>query len=250
MKILFCGDTHGDTDNLKLIIDTAILNDCVTIMVVGDFGIWGQLEECKNFIPDIQHYAEEHGVFVHFIRGNHDDTKYLKTFTKGSIHTTPITENIIYHPNGDVWNFDELKLFAAGGAISCDKHRRTLGIDYFADEGIQFDDIGYSLLAGKCDIVVSHDAPFSSDIDSYFSFNQGVLELENRRMLQRICENVKPTMVIHGHYHMPMLNTGSYRGVDGYVKMECLSLGYNYNYNTQFKILDTKDAKWDYKNSY
>ena len=245
MKILFCGDTHGDTNNLKSIIDIAQSNECSIIMVVGDFGIFAKLDECKNFILEIQHYAKLHNVFVHFIRGNHDDTEYLRSFTKGSTYTTSITENIIYHPNGNVWTFDKLKLFAAGGAISCDKHRRTLGIDYFKDEGIQFEDIGYSLLTGKCDIVVSHDAPYSSDIDSYFDFRQDILALENRRMLQRICENTKPKMVIHGHYHMPMTNKGHYVHNNEYVEMECLSLGYNYNIDTQFKIIDTEDKKWE-----
>ena len=187
-RILVAGDPHGDLKRFYEIFTVAIINSCDSIHVVGDFGYFPNLIECKDFLKGVSEYSLSVGIPVSFTDGNHENHEILNSFSKsGDIFVLP---NIEWKYRGKYWN----NFLSIGGAYSIDSYRRILGRDYFREETISYSDIL------KCDktaeIVFSHDCPFPLIEDLVEE------TLKNISALNSICETVCPKLLIHGHYHL------------------------------------------------
>ena len=226
MKILFCGDTHGDFNNIAKLIDFAVINNCSSIMIVGDFGYFPNFGD--NFLERVSFYSNLKNIDTHFIKGNHENHDELSKYKE----ITEIANNVFYHPNLTTWIVDNVSFFSIGGAYSIDKAYRTPGYNWFAGEEIGIKEI-YECPKIKVDVVLSHDCPISVDINDMLRYNMDKSTKENREKLQAIVDIVNPKLVIHGHYHMSFIRNGS--------SFKNISLGCNFNsIEEQTFIYDTK----------
>jgi predicted phosphodiesterase len=169
MKIRFIGDVHGKFGEYLYITD-----QCDRSIQVGDFGV--------GFapVPDIS--------FKHrFIRGNHDNPAEVSKYN--------------WIPDG----FSEGPMFFVGGGESIDQHRRTEGVDWWADEQLSQGRL-YDILdryeAKKPSILVCHECP---SVVTERLFNGHIRDIKPSRTSQALgvfLESHAPDMVIFGHFHV------------------------------------------------
>jgi len=114
----FCGDTHGNNDYLKMIIDDKGIRN-TTIIHAGDFnvGFNGMDEEIKK-LKKLDLWLGERNIILAICRGNHDNPNYFD----GTI----MFNNLKLYPDYTVLNVEGKNILLVGGAISIDRvpHRR------------------------------------------------------------------------------------------------------------------------------
>lgn len=66
MKILAVGDTHGDIWNMKSIFRLAIREKCDRIHVLGDFGVFLNIPQCKEFLDYVSLESIQSNIPVSF----------------------------------------------------------------------------------------------------------------------------------------------------------------------------------------
>lgn len=170
MKLTIIGDVHGKIERYKEIIDNCEFSICV-----GDFGF---KEEWDWHITTIKGR--------HWINpGNHDFGPYMKT-------TLPSTRNFGWWP--------DYQLMTIRGAESIDKHFRTEGIDWFANEELNYQEQlaafdWYCKVKPK--IVISHDCP-QSVMTSLFGYPE---KSQTRTMLEMMFQEHQPDFWVFGHHH-------------------------------------------------
>ena len=214
MITLCIGDTHGHMDDLLIVAFAAIYYSNMhadQIVQVGDFGYWpnseisyGKRTVLKN-IPQHPKYLEN--VKMGFIDGNHEHFDDLSAGVNhqeqyGHIHPEYKIEHI---KRGEIKD----TILHMGGAISVDRANRTAGHYYFSDEAIKIGDLYQAIdnvenlgMSGKIKTIISHDTgqdAFESGMKD--DFKNDVYSTNNRKMLQSLIDEVKPKLVVHGHYH-------------------------------------------------
>lgn len=205
-RILTAGDTHMMPQVALDINQKARESDAQAIIQVGDFGYkYDNVEQGRQFLEN----CSQSDVPWIFIRGNHDDTNWLKQFNNGElVGTEPIEvyPNVWWCPDGTLLEFENKKMLMVGGAVSVDAESRQAGIEHWDDEGIS-----YSLLyqdIPEADILVSHDVP-SEAAHNVVTGTEKADQLSdgNRKTLQVIFEESGAKIVVHGHYHHGYENT-------------------------------------------
>lgn len=171
--MLFLGDVHT---NINFCKDLSNQNPDQIIFQIGDLG--------AGFVST--HFLiNELPKNFKFIRGNHDCPQEC-----------PKIPNYL----GDFGEFN--KVFFASGADSIDKGYRTVGVDWWADEQLNYEQANACLAAwekSNCRIIASHDGPHSLIHDLY-----GIRDASRtRKLLQAMLEIRKPDIWIFGHHHKP-----------------------------------------------
>ena len=196
-QVMVVGDLHGNWGKLNTLINT---QQPEIILQCGDFGWWPNFEVKRPVLYGTQNTWFVDGVIrqtslMYFCDGNHEDHGCLKQ--DGLIHE--MYDGVHHASRGSTLTLpDGRVVMFVGGADSVDKHWRTPGRDWFAEENIsqsQFDRIiSYE---GRVDIVISHTCPDAFDIYG----TEGKLKDPNRAALQLILEKYKPSMWYFGHWH-------------------------------------------------
>lgn len=171
MKLTTIGDVHGKLQKYKQIID-----GCENSICVGDFG----------FKEEWDWHSEQKLYNSHLINGgNHDYGPYLKNGISS-------TGDFKFFPN---WN-----IFTVRGANSIDRHLRTEGVDWFANEELsysrQLDAFDYYCQV-KPKIVISHDCP-QKVMEQFFGYTE---KSQTRTMLQMMLNEHEPDLWVFGHHH-------------------------------------------------
>ena len=163
------GDVHGKIQQYK-----AIADQCESSICVGDFGFKKEWDWLEHNVDDMKH---------HIIMGNHDYYPYV-TNSPYSLMDASYTDEI----------------FTVRGANSIDKHLRTEGLDWFANEELTYRE-GLEVFDKYCDlkpkIVISHDCP-QSVMTSLFGYSE---KSNTRNLLEAMFEAHKPDLWIFGHHH-------------------------------------------------
>lgn len=236
MKLLFLGDTHGNIPNMMKAYKYAIDNSCDAIIQVGDFG-YGFPEHDKF---EHQHKQISRPIPFYFIKGNHDNPEALAQYKE----ITELYHNFFFIPNGVKFEIDNVSFVAYGGAFSIDKMYRTERIDYWRDEEISLTEVAESKNIGSVDVIISHDAPLNSNLDDYMDLIPITEALGNRHKLQAIVENIKPKLLIHGHYHNKQICSCNYSDGDIVTYFPSIALGFDKSsIADQCYILDTEEFK-------
>ena len=239
MKILICGDTHGDRTNVGCLIDLAILNECERIVILGDFGYFEHIPQNPSFVNAISLEAIKANIKIHWIKGNHDKHEMLNRLYGSNI--SEIAPNIIYHPNCSTWDWDGIRFGAMGGAVSIDKESRIIGYTWWEDEEISTSDLYNCEKMGKVDVLLSHDCPLSGNVEEYCDFKQDALSLVHRKKLQYVVEQTKPDILFHGHFHIRYTGSGFYNISERTImRFPIIGLFHNYDYRKQSYIFDTE----------
>jgi predicted phosphodiesterase len=176
-KLTIIGDIHGKLEQYKQIID-----NCEESICVGDFGF-------KKEWDWHQTNAWMFGHKPHWINiGNHDWLDVLNEC------------HLEYGHTGNFNYFTDYDIFTVRGADSIDKHLRTEGVDWFANEELnyleQLEAFDFYCKV-KPNIVVSHDCP-QSVMQSLFGYPE---KSQTRNMLQAMFNEHKPDLWVFGHHH-------------------------------------------------
>lgn len=224
MKLLFLGDTHGNTGWVHLIIETAKEHDIDWIVQVGDFGYWEHKKHGVDYLFAVETFLEEAGKQLVWLDGNHENHPVLRRNygPESDKHITHeehgfwrIRDHIWYAPRGHRWDWDGVKFMSLGGAYSIDKNFRKVGSSWWWEELITEEEVEQAIEGGLVDIMVTHDCP--DGVQGAIPAEGGLdrqkdrwpESLENRRKLARVVQAVRPFALVHGHYHHR--NTEMYR---------------------------------------
>lgn len=197
MKALVLGDVHADISHIRFAQKKAKENNCEYIIQVGDFGYFPQTDWGQAFLKECSALCTA-GVPIFFIDGNHDDHWNLKQ--EGSI--TKIKDGIYHLQRGYSWMLGERKCLALGGAYSIDRNKRILGVSYWEEETIRYQDLEKASRAGDVYFLFSHDCPLEAPLEEYLPIYDCDRTISNRSCLDIAVSNSNPRMVIHGHYHI------------------------------------------------
>lgn len=162
-SLIMIGDLHGHWDEIsQFILKHNITKTC--FYQVGDFGI-GLVDNQEALLHELNGYLKQTSNCLYVIRGNHDNPKFfdedrLEVFSH--IKFLPdftLLDIQVFDSDG---NLNQKRILNIGGAISIDRSERTEGLDYFKNEGIQFDNIPTEFFNEKkyVDIIVTHTAPY------------------------------------------------------------------------------------------
>ena len=151
--IYILGDLHGNWSALKRA--AALVESDDVIIQVGDFGIYPScLDDLKESFP------AGFPCRVLVVDGNHEDFNIINQWSKDT--PTEFHTNFFYMPRGYVTEINGEVFGFLGGAESVDRAWRTLGVDLFAEERVQMEDIDtlISNLNGRpLDVLITHSPP-------------------------------------------------------------------------------------------
>lgn len=181
--VRFIGDVHGKWTRYKKLI-----KDAPRSIQVGDFGVgfYNPRTETYSRPPHDAMAKGDHK----FIRGNHDNP-------------TQCRSHPCWIPDGTL--LDD-SIFCIGGALSIDKHLRTEGWDWCADEELSYKEFLQLIQTYeevKPRVVVSHECPEEVVTRVLLSKNKFKYNIPSitRQFFDNLMQVHKPDLWIHGHWH-------------------------------------------------
>jgi len=232
MRILLAGDTHRNPHHLLYLLGIAVDEGVTIVFVVGDFGALEHTSKGAEFFETTQHYAQQCGITVYFLDGNHDKTSLVieryadRLDEEGFLICRP---RVRYAPRGHRWSWGGVRFMAFGGAYSVDKmlrleweHRErkrrmervvkygstvnpdTSGMHWFPEEQATEQDVQRILAADSSpiDVLLTHDKPNGATPPGW-TYNQPDECYPNQERIQRLAEALRPKLLVHGHLHYP-----------------------------------------------
>lgn len=212
-RVMFAGDTHGNLSHCRYLIQVAVKERAYILFILGDFGYWEHMQEGVIFLDKLNKLAEDNGITVYFLDGNHDNLDYLIKMYDGveflnEDGSIRIRDSIVYMPRGLRWNWAGVRFIALGGAYSVDKEYRLLlehkskrraGTLWFPGEEMTDSEMEQILRDDSpVDIMLAHDKPAKTDV--------GLKNLPdclpNQQRLQAAVDTLKPKLYLHGHLHL------------------------------------------------
>lgn len=209
MRVVFAGDWHASPDAAWAAVRFAKDINADAIFHVGDFLFTGK--SLNVFLRSLDKALRRHDIPLFFIRGNHDDTKFLKRQQKlrGTVEGTPfvpLSAHLFYVPDGSVWEWEGVRMGGLGGAFSVDHKFRTKDVDWWADEVTAWEDVQKIAQIEGLDILVTHDVPDTVVVRSHL----GVVPptewdisgaAPNQRAIAIALDGAAPQYHIAGHMH-------------------------------------------------
>lgn len=209
-RVMFAGDTHGNLSHLRYLIQVAVKERTHILFVLGDFGYWEHQQTGAIFLDKLNKLAEDNGITVYFLDGNHDNRAELfnRHVTQDDQGFTNVRPNIRYADRGHRWEWAGVRFIALGGAYSVDKEYRLLlerkskrraGTLWFPGEEMTDREM-LDILKDETpvDIMLAHDKPAKTDV--------GLKNLPecfpNQQRLQAAVDTLKPRLYLHGHLHL------------------------------------------------
>lgn len=201
----FAGDWHANTAWAVRAIEYAATQGISTLIHTGDFAFTFE----REYLDALQAEGERRDVTVLAVRGNHDSTEeigYLPRNAEGFLEARP---RVLMIPDGHRWEINGVSLMGLGGAGSIDRVHRYAGETWWADE--RLDPRLVDALEGTVDVVISHDSPHGVKLPvdplveiHFHRLDDSVVDycLRNRMVLARGVERVRPSLLVHGHFHL------------------------------------------------
>ena len=221
----FAADWHGNAYWAKVIIKNVAEHHGVkTLYQLGDFGLFPDKDGIE-YLDEVSVQLNKYGMSLVIVPGNHDDYNQLSkmgTDEDGLLRFDESKyENIRFLPRGHVWEHDGDRFATLGGAGSIDKLLRVEGETWWSGEEITLEDTKKlidnvkSLGWDKVDFLLTHEAPAGARIESQINgFNRPswfTVEVEHycwtqRMLLRDLVDEIKPTINLHGHWHVKSQN--------------------------------------------
>ena len=141
--IFITGDVHCPTDlaklNRKHFQEQKQLTKKDYLIVCGDMGIVWANPEDKGYQEDVywQKWFDTRPYTTLYLDGNHENHALLASypvvdFCGGKAHQ--IKESVYHLMRGEIYEIDGKTFFIFGGAASHDRHHRTEGKNWWAEE--------------------------------------------------------------------------------------------------------------------
>lgn len=211
-EVLVAGDWHQDPTWSRAVLArliTLLPSESPRIVLhAGDLGVYAD-DDSQYFLDVLNKSLERYDGILYFVDGNHEDFALLHQLAGTHAPTTPVRvrPRIVWLPRGFRWTWHGRTWLALGGAVSVDRVSRTPGVDWFPDEEITEADTHKVAAAGTADVMLCHDAP--ADVPLRLSapprwWHPDDLDrsAQHRQRLQAIVDIVRPTYLLHGHYHL------------------------------------------------
>ena len=203
--LIITGHTHSTFDGWRLKpehFDYSGLTKEDHLLICGDFGfVWTGDERDKKELD----WLEELPVTVVFIDGNHENFDLLESYPVSEYHggkVHQIRSNIYHLMRGQFYELNGYTVFTFGGAFSIDRMLRTPGVSWWAHELPTPEDYAEArknLEAHdwRCDLIVTHSAPFSLHHVMFPVFPGDDLS----RFLEELKEKMDYDHWYFGHFH-------------------------------------------------
>lgn len=191
MKIIACGDIHGDFGALNHLINQKQPN---MIVQLGDNAYyWPKVNNVGQIKPG--------DCKVYLIPGNHEDFDQMEKEV-GRRGRTPIEieKNIFWCPIGSTLRINDTNFMFVGGAYSIDKAYRTTNVSWWEQETLNQDDLDFCLSTlEKVDIICSHTVP----LDFRIFERMQIYEIKDPTMLilNQLFFELKPKFWYAAHWH-------------------------------------------------
>lgn len=211
--LVVAGDWHGNTRAAQNALDAASAIGAPVIIQLGDFGLWPG-DEGAHYLSEVQSAAEQAGVHVVWIDGNHEDFPQLHSYRVSPDGLRHLSDWVHHIPRGSAWVWHGVSFLAMGGATSVDRAQRVPGKSWWPQEHVTDSDIEAAAAQGVRDVLLTHDCPSGIDIPgiphrSYAdAFKSGwpVGDLEHawdhRDRVAEVIPSALPLHVWHGHFHV------------------------------------------------
>lgn len=203
-RVAVLGDWHGNTHYAVRVIRHLAGRGVRRFVHTGDFAY----DFRPGFLRAMEGELERFDADLAFIPGNHEDYDYLESVPLEDDGAGRIRERVVYLPRGVRWSWDGRTWMGLGGAASIDRiHRKQVGPgkQWWPQELITEADVRTATAGGHVDMLITHDAPSSVDIElppfSWIPPEDEAAAIEQRSMLERVVEGVTPEILVHGHHH-------------------------------------------------
>lgn len=206
--IYITGDIHGDYDISKLsrknFPEQTQLTRKDYLIICGDFGlVWNNSNEEIYW----RKWLENKPWTTLWIDGNHENFDLLEQYKEyswkgGKIQK--ISDHVFHLCRGYVFDIDNVKIFAFGGAESHDKFYRKWGVSMWQQElpnRLEMERGIRSLEASgwETDIVITHTLPTSLQMKYFGNYDYKANELTD--YFEEIGKRLKFRSWFSGHYH-------------------------------------------------
>ncbi len=241
-QIGLLGDVHGNRPWLLAAIERFASLGIDTVIQVGDLGVWAGQEAAQTFnIADKA--LRQRAMQMWVAPGNHEDYDRISRLKPRDDGWLPFRPHILLAPRGLRTEVKGARILWLGGAGSID---RTVRLDqdrrerenqivrgekpkaksWWSQESITDDDAAVSIVGGVADVMICHDAPFPiNQIEAKLGrLAQDFASVDlphahaSRMRLTEVVEQVRPALLVHGHYHFA---TDAYFGPTHVVGLGC-----------------------------
>lgn len=247
-RVLTAGDWHGNTRWARAVID--LIPELLpgeanpVILHAGDFGIWPG-GNGNAYLKNVTNALAEHNAELWFVDGNHEDHDRLARERWGHQpdEAVRITRNVTWLPRGHRWTWHDRSWLAMGGATSVDRPARAPGVSWWPDEAITIEQATDACDAGPADVMVTHDCPDGVPLNlprpAPAWWELGPAEA-HRELLRRIVDTVRPSWLIHGHYHL-----FHQTDVDFGYPLQVTGLNCDDTLFGNYRVLNVTDMTWE-----
>jgi len=208
--IFYTGDIHGNNADIIDFCKMHELGKSDIVILLGDVG--ANYYTGKRDLKMKEAFATVAPTFL-CIHGNHEirpyniDTYKQKEWNGGIVWYEDKYPNLLFAKDGEIFELEDIKHIAIGGAYSVDKYYRiTRGYGWWADEQPSEEIKAYvekQLAEHKIDVVLSHTCPYKYEPKEMFlSFiEQDTVDDGTERWLDTIEDNLDYKAWYCGHWH-------------------------------------------------
>lgn len=216
-RIGLAGDWHGNQTWARTSIRRLATDHGVTTLLhAGDFGIRSGADG-EAYLDALERVCADFGVRVLVTPGNHEDWRHVNRVPIEERDTVGrvgwLTHHIAVLPRGHRFTLNGRSFVSLGGAPSVDFQYRSQGHDWWAEEAITELEAAAVAAAGPADVMLTHDSPmgpwWTPRVAEVCATNDWgwpeealAYAAHGRRVLTMAVEGVKPSLLIHGHYHL------------------------------------------------
>jgi hypothetical protein len=205
-RLTVAGDWHGDAGWARHVINHAAQYDGARVIVqLGDFGIWPG-NAGRHYLDKVARHLQAADAICLFLDGNHEDFPQLLDYPRDENGLRMVRPRLFHISRGTRWAWGELTVLAVGGATSLDRPWRRPMRDWWPHEELTRTDIDRAVRDGRCDVMLTHDAPAGIDVPNLpppgtWDPDEVRRADDHRERLLEIVEQVRPRMLFHGHFH-------------------------------------------------
>lgn len=213
--IFITGDTHGSYSHIVRFCESLEHVGANDVMIIlGDTGLnyFGDDKDTKKKRKVLQKIP----MTLFCIHGNHDRrpqniaSYHEKKFMDGTVFFEKEFPRLLFAKDGEIFNFDNRKTLAIGGAYSIDKdYRLKKGYHWFEDEqpSRHIKERTERVLENNdwnIDTVLSHTCPLKFEpIEAFFeSVNQNTVDKSTEKWLDKIENKLTYHKWYCGHFHI------------------------------------------------
>jgi hypothetical protein len=248
-QILVFGDSHGNAGYVFEMLARAKERGINRVVELGDFGIWPGPSGVK-FRRKVDRRAGQLGINLYAMAGNHDDAAQIDGFEaenrRDEDGMVVLGDGLRWISRGHRWQWEGVRFGSLGGAFSIDWQSRTPAVDWWPDaEEVQKADLE-KLGTDRLDVLLTHDAPAggtpNAELDGWPK--NDAQSRVSQHLLRIAVEATRPSLVLHGHWHVRHSTTLLLNSAEHTVRVEGLASDQEHD-GGSWGVLDLSDLNFE-----